>query len=114
MAYSEELANRVRKALARIPNVTEKKMFGGIGIMINGKLTLGIGDHGGHAMMVRVGKEAFSEGLQKKGVDPTIMRGREIKGYVELTEEALQTEEDLNYWTNLGLEFNKKLTRKGK
>lgn len=32
MAYDEKLAERIRKALAQLPKVQEKKMFGGLSI----------------------------------------------------------------------------------
>ena len=40
MAYSERLALKIRHALADLPNVVEKKMFGGIAFMVDGKMCL--------------------------------------------------------------------------
>ena len=42
MAYSESLARRIRHMFARGRGVTEKKMFGGIGFMLNGNMCVGI------------------------------------------------------------------------
>ena len=42
MPYSESLANRVREALMDLPNVYEKKMFGGLTFMVNDKMCIGI------------------------------------------------------------------------
>lgn len=42
MAYSEELANRVRTVEKVRPTVTEKKMFGGLAFMLNGNMFCGI------------------------------------------------------------------------
>jgi TfoX/Sxy family transcriptional regulator of competence genes len=36
MAYSEELAERIREVIDGRPGVTERKMFGGIAWMVNG------------------------------------------------------------------------------
>ncbi len=108
MAYNEELTDRVRQALAHLPHVTEKKMFGSIGFMVNGKLCIGVGDHADHNMMVRVGSEAYGDALTKKGAHPAIMRGREQKGYVFLMSNAVATDKDLAYWVDLALAFNKK------
>jgi len=110
MAYNEKHTQQVRELLAHIPNVEEKKMFGSIGFMINGKLCIGVGDHEDHNMMVRIGAEEHEEVLQRKGVLPAIMRGREMKDYVFLLNEAFETEEDLNYWIDLALRFNRKLS----
>jgi TfoX/Sxy family transcriptional regulator of competence genes len=107
MAYNENLTQRVRDLLAGVPNVEEKKMFGSIGFIVNGKLCLGVGDHADHNMMVRVGSEKYAEALEHIGSSPAIMRGREQPGYVFLVNEAIQSQKDLEYWVNLALEYNK-------
>lgn len=109
MAYNEELTQRVRELLANTPNVTEKKMFGSMGFMVNGKLCLGVGDHADHNMMVRVGRYKYNEALQRKGASPAIMRGREQPGYVFLVNEAIRSQQNLEYWVGLALEYNKSL-----
>lgn len=109
MAYNLERTQQVRERLAHIPNVEEKKMFGSIGFIVNGKLCIGVGDHPDHNMMVRVGPEKYQEALQQKGALPAIMRGREMKGYVFLIDEALKTEDDLDYWVGLALDYNRAL-----
>ena len=40
MSGDSELVSRVRAALARIPGVKEKKMFGSTAFMVRGKLCL--------------------------------------------------------------------------
>jgi len=42
MAVSETLAERIRQALARHKNVEERKVFGGIGFLLNGNLLAGV------------------------------------------------------------------------
>ncbi|HSX32786.1 MAG TPA: TfoX/Sxy family protein [Candidatus Saccharimonadales bacterium] len=112
MAYNEELTERVRRLLAHLPNVQEKKMFGSIGFMVNGKLCLGVGDHADHNMMVRVGPDQYEEALRRPGATPAIMRGREHPGYVFLVRSAVATQQDLEYWVGLALEYNKNLHTK--
>lgn len=109
MAYNNELTERVRQTLGPLVDVREKKMFGSIGFIVNGKLCIGVGDHPDHNMMVRVGPAVYSEALQKKGAHPAIMRGREYKGYIFLVTDAVKTEKDLRYWVDLALDFNAKL-----
>ena len=41
MAYSEELANRVRAIVRVRPTVTAKKIFGGLAFMLNGNMFCG-------------------------------------------------------------------------
>ena len=107
MAYNQKRTEQIRQALAHVPDVRERKMFGSIGFIINGKLCISVGDHKDHIMMVRVGLEQYEHALQKKGAQPAIMRGREVKGYVFLVDEALLTQADLDYWVKLALHFNK-------
>jgi TfoX/Sxy family transcriptional regulator of competence genes len=111
MAYNVGRTEQVRHLLVHIPDVEEKKMFGSIGFMVNGKMCLGVGDHEDHNMMARVGPEAYAEALKRKGARPAIMRGREMKGYIFITEEGLKTEKEIEYWVNLALNFNKKLKK---
>jgi TfoX/Sxy family transcriptional regulator of competence genes len=109
MAYNEELTQRVRELMAGLPDVQEKKMFGSVGFMVNGKLCLGVGDHADHNMMVRVGPQKYEEALHRPGAKPAVMRGREYPGYIFLDNPAIASQQDLEYWVNLALEHNKTL-----
>ena len=42
MAFNEALADRIRQRLARRKNVEERKMFGGIGFLLNGNMLVGV------------------------------------------------------------------------
>lgn len=95
MAYNESRTDIVRALLAATPNVTEKKMFGSIGFIVNQKLCIGVGDHEDHAMMVRIGKEAYPNALKQPGVHPAIMRGREMKGYIFLDTASVQDKDQI-------------------
>ena len=110
MAYNETLTQRVRELLAQVPNVEERKMFGSVGFMVNGKLCLGVGNHNDHSMMVRIGLENYEAALRKKGAAPAIMRGSERKGYVFLLDEAVKSPADLKAWVDLALEYNKSVS----
>lgn len=112
MAYNPELTDRVRQALAGVTDVKELKMFGSIGFKVNDKLCLGVGDHADHQMMVRVGPDAYEVALKRKGANPAIMRGRDYRGYIFVTSEGLKTQNDIDYWVGLALDFNKTLTSK--
>jgi hypothetical protein len=43
MAFDEQLADRVRKALGRRSGIVEKKMFGGLAFLLNGNMSVGVG-----------------------------------------------------------------------
>ena len=42
MAFNEALAGHIRQQLARRKNVEERRMFGGIGFLLNGNLLVGV------------------------------------------------------------------------
>jgi TfoX/Sxy family transcriptional regulator of competence genes len=105
MAYNEKLANKVRSALAHLPEVEEKKMFRGITFMVNGKMCISVSND---ELMCRIDPELYDAVVKKKGCRPVIMRGKEYKGYVYVNEEGIKTKKDFDYWVRLCLEFNKK------
>ena len=51
MTYDEDLADRIRQALAGEDDVREVKMFGGLTFMVNSKMTATANTHG--ELMVR-------------------------------------------------------------
>jgi len=112
MAYDEKLADEVRRTLSGFTFV-EKKMFGGVGFMINGNMCVAVNNRRDHSMMVRIDPNN-NEALKRKGAATAIMRGREMPGWIFLTEKAIETEDDFNYWIKLALEFNNKLPAKKK
>ena len=40
MAYDEDLANRIRELIAAEPDVSEKKMFGGLAFLVGGHMSV--------------------------------------------------------------------------
>ena len=111
MAASEKLTNRVREALESVSLVKEKKMFSGVSFMVNDKMCINIG---ADYLMVRIDPTMYQLLLEKEGCSPVVMKGREIKGFVYVDEEALVTKKKLAYWIDLALEFNPKAKRSKK
>jgi TfoX/Sxy family transcriptional regulator of competence genes len=104
MAYSENLADKIRQALAHLPSVEEKKMFGGIAFMVNGKMCLSAGTD---RIMCRIDPAIHQQVVVREGCRTVIMKGREYKGYIYVNEDSLRTTTDFNYWVTLALDFNK-------
>ena len=106
MAYDEKLADRTREIISRThKKVEEKKMFGGVCFMVNGKMCVGVEKE---RLMVRLDPEKYEEVLDRDGCMPMDFTGKVMKGYVFVDIDALTTEKKLGYWLNLALEFNKK------
>jgi len=67
MAYDEGLAERIRALLEDERGVTEKKMFGGVAFLLDGKMFVGIVKHD---LMVRVGPDRYQESLRRRHARP--------------------------------------------
>ena len=60
MVYNEKLAAMVREILRDKRNITEKKMFGGLAFMLQGKMFCGIIKDD---LMIRMGPENYEKAL---------------------------------------------------
>lgn len=63
MAFSEELARRIRKAVEHLP-VEEKKMFGSLAFLVNGKMCLTAGSE---RMMCRIDPKLHEQKINRNG-----------------------------------------------
>ena len=105
MPNNEILTKRLREALSDLPKVEEKKMFGRLAFMVNGKMCLTTGPN---RIMCRIDPELHQTAIRKKGCRTVVMGGRKYKGFVYVDEKVLGTKKELAYWVNLALGFNKK------
>ncbi|MEQ9266714.1 MAG: TfoX/Sxy family protein [Balneolaceae bacterium] len=104
MAYNEFLADRVRTVLCkRSVDFEEKRMFGGLCILVDDKMCMGIIND---ELMARVGEETEQKIQHKEGVRPMDFTGRRMKGYAYVGQSGLDREDDLEFWVDLCLEFN--------
>jgi hypothetical protein len=104
MPYNEKLAARIRDTLADQRKVEEKKMFRGLTFMVNGKMCIAVS---GDEMMCRFDPELQEEVAEKRGFRTMIMKGREYKGFGYVSQDAIKSKKDFDYWINLCLAFNK-------
>lgn len=104
MAYDEYLADRIRQTL-RSKRVTaeEKKMMGGLAFMVDEKMCVGIVKEN---LMVRVGPDRYEEALQHPGCRPMDFTGRPLKGFVFVSPEAVDEDEQLSQWVQRALDYN--------
>jgi hypothetical protein len=110
MAYDENLAERIRDHLAPQPNLTEKKMFGGIAFMIAGNMALGVSKN---SLMLRVGPDNYESALDEPGVDefgPT--PARPMRGWVLVSPKKLASADDFARWVDKGVDFASSLPAK--
>ena len=109
MAYDEDLANRVRSAIGR-ETVTEKQMFGGLAMLVNGNMAVAVRGKGG--LMVRVDPTASGPFLAEPGASSMEMRGKSMPGWILVEASACAKEADLKRWVKRGVTFAKTLPAK--
>ncbi|NQS90913.1 MAG: TfoX/Sxy family protein [Chloroflexi bacterium] len=102
MAYDEGLAQRVREVISERPFYQEKKMFGGIGFLIQGNMACGVIRED---LIVRVGAEKYTDSLLKPNVELFDMTGRAMTGWVVVKEPGYRKDEDLQNWVDQGLQY---------
>ncbi len=106
MPYNEKLADRTREIVSLThKKVEEKKMFGGLCFMVNGKMCVGVEQE---RLMVRLDPDRYEEAMEKEGCKPMDFTGKIMKGYVFVDIDALNTKKKLDHWVQLALEFNSK------
>lgn len=88
MTTDEALAAEVRAALSAAGAITEIKMFGGLGFMLNGNMVAAVSKRG---LLLRVGKDRYAKALARPGARPVEMRGRAMEGYLYVDPPALTT-----------------------
>jgi TfoX/Sxy family transcriptional regulator of competence genes len=109
MAYDEGLAQRIRECLDELPNVVEKKMFGGLAFMIDGNMSVGVIKS---ELMLRVGPERYEQILALPYARKMDFTGKPLTGFVYVGEPGIESDEDLQQWVDRALVFNKTLPPK--
>jgi len=103
MSYDEHLAGRVRELLSgRVE--AEKKMFGGLAFMVEGRMACCVSGHGG--LLVKVGRDAFPELVELDHVEPMTMAAAVSDSWVYVGDQALTNEHTLRLWVDRGLAAN--------
>jgi TfoX/Sxy family transcriptional regulator of competence genes len=102
MAFSETLAARIRQRLARRKNIEEKKMFGGVGYLLNGNLLVGVWKN---SLCVRLGPDQAEEALLEPHVKDFDITGRPMKGWVLVESGGVETDDQLSGWIQRAAKF---------
>ncbi len=104
MAYDNHLAERITRIFEdKKLNTEEKKMMGGLCYMLDDKMCCGIVKN---ELMARIGPDKYEEALQMPGCNEMNFTGRPMKGYVFIDGDAIDTEDQLEYWIDLCIAFN--------
>ncbi len=109
MAFSEALAERIRQRLARRKSVEEKKMFGGVGFLLNGTMLVGVWKH---SLIARLGPDNYDDTFLEPHVREFDITGKPMKGWILAEPAGVEDDEQLKDWIERALKFVKALPAK--
>jgi hypothetical protein len=106
MPFDEQLAERIRRRFdSKKVEFTEKRMMGGLCFMVDLKMCVGVEKH---RLMARIDPAIYDSALRKKGCVAMDFTGRPMRGFVFVNPAGLVTDDQLDEWLNLALDFNPK------
>jgi hypothetical protein len=97
----EILAQRIRPLLAGLDGLIEKRLFGGIGFIVQGNMACGV--HSGE-LIVRVGPDRHADSLARPHARQFDMTGRPMRGWVVIAEPGFAQDTDLRQWVQWGVD----------
>jgi TfoX/Sxy family transcriptional regulator of competence genes len=111
VAYDEALAERICRLVAGEPNLTEKKMFGGLAFLVGGNMAIAASGQGG--VLVRCDPAQSDDLVAKTAASLMEMRGREMQGWLRVDDEHVRTKRQLAKWVEIGTAYAHSLPEKG-
>lgn len=102
MAYDEALAAQLREIGAGTAGLSERKMFGGLGFLVNGNLALAAS---GAGLLLRHPPERTEELLGEPHTDEQVMPERTMRGWLRVEPPGLSTPEDVERWARIGFSY---------
>ena len=109
MPYNLDLEYRIDRLVDRFGEITKKKMFGGVGYLMSGNMCFGIHKE---YLIIRTSVEKAEALLKVEDVRPFDITGRPMKGWLMVSPDYVETEEQLLSMLKLGVDFAEKLPRK--
>jgi len=109
VAFDQELAERVHAALAAVPDLETRRMFGGITFMVGGHMACGVV---GQELMLRLGREAAEQALREPHVRAMDFTGRPSRGAVFVSADGLRHSRDLKRWIDAAMAYVATLPRR--
>jgi hypothetical protein len=109
VAFDEALADRVRDVLAARPELSERRMFGGIAFMLAGNICCGVI---GEDLMVRLGDDG-ERALEEPHTRPMDFTGKPMKTAIYVDPQGTASEAELAKWVDAGADYAASLPPKG-
>ncbi len=107
MPFDAHTADQTRATLAAIladdPRpVEEKRMFGGLALMVGGHMCVGVIEN---KVVARIGPDAFLEAMTVPGIAPMDFTGRPMLGWVYLTSPIVEDPPQFAHWVSQATQF---------
>ena len=115
MAYDVQLADRLRglvEVLTEGETVIEKKMFGGLAFLLGGHMAVAASSHGGLLVRCPPEETATLVASDPGRTGPFEMRGKAMEGWLRVDPEAVEADEDLRRWAEVGIDHVRTLPPK--
>ena len=109
MPYDASLERRIDGLTAQLGPVTKKKMFGGVGYLVNGNMCFGIHKD---RLILRTSAEAAEELLRDEHFKVFDMTGRPMPGWLSISPEAAKSDGQLLSILRQGFQYAEKLRAK--
>ena len=110
MAFDDKLASRIRRHLVKRKGVVEKKMFGGVGFLVNGNMACGVMKD---EMLVRVAPDETPAIVSRPHARHFEMGGRQSqKGWILVGPKGIASDADLVKWIDVGVAYASSLPKK--
>lgn len=107
MAYDSDLADRIRAVVGGEPGLTEKRMFGGLAFLIDGHLAVSANSRGD--MLLRCDPADTEQLAEHPAVEPYVMRGKPMTGWLDVKPDAIAEDGDLQRWVTRGVRYARSL-----
>jgi len=109
VAYDEGLATRLRELIGGERGMVEKKMFGGLAMLLDGNMA--VGAHG-EDLIVRTDPARQEQLLAEPGARMFDLTGRPMKGWLLVQADGCAEDSDLQRWVERGVAFARSLPAK--
>jgi TfoX/Sxy family transcriptional regulator of competence genes len=109
VAYDEGLAARLLDILGGEPGLAEKKMFGGLAILLGGNMAVGVY---GDDLLIRTDPGEQAVLLAEPGTRVFDMAKRPMKGWIVVDAGQCAEDDDLRRWVSRGVTYARSLPPK--
>ena len=109
MPFDAQLADRVRGLTSPRKGFAEKKMFGGIGFLLNGNMCVGVWKE---FLIVRLGLKNYQSALNQPFVKEFDITGKAMRGWVMIEPDGIKKHSSLSSWIGSAIRFVRTIPEK--